>query len=65
MRELTDHQKAFLALFAHLQKVKAEGFAGVLPTGEIVDRREHPKAIPMQKNSLLNIPEPQPLPADH
>lgn len=45
-----------------LQQVKEEGYAGVLPGGEVVDRREWPNAIPMQKNSLLNIPEPKPLP---
>lgn len=35
------------------------GFAGVLPTGGIVDRRKHPEAIPIQKNTLLGVPEPK------
>lgn len=39
----------------------ASGYAGVDKTGMIVDRREHPDALPMQKNTLLNIPAPRPL----
>ncbi len=35
------------------------GFAGVLPTGRIVDRRAHPEAMPIQKNELLGVPEPR------
>lgn len=44
---------------AQIQRWVREGFAGVLPNGEIVDRREFPKAIPMQKNALLGVPEPK------
>lgn len=45
-----------------LMKVKAvvaEGYGGVLGNGNIVDRREHPTAIPIPKNSLLGVPEPK------
>ena len=35
------------------------GYAGILPNGNIVDRREHKNAIPIQENSLLNIPKPK------
>jgi hypothetical protein len=37
------------------------GYAGVLPNGNIVDRRDHPKAIPVQKNDLFGVPEPNSL----
>lgn len=36
-----------------------EGFGGVLPNGNIVDRRERPEAMPLQENSLLGIPKPK------
>lgn len=36
----------------------ASGHAGVLPNGNIVDRREHPEALPMQESALLGIPPP-------
>ena len=40
------------------------GYGGVIPNGNIVDRREFPEAIPLQKNSLLNIPAPKELPSN-
>lgn len=43
------------------QAVVAEGYGGVLGNGNIVDRREHPTAIPISKNSLLGVPEPKPV----
>lgn len=35
------------------------GYAGVLPNGNIVDRREYPKAIPCQENPLFGTPKPK------
>lgn len=35
------------------------GYAGILSNGNIVDRREFPNAIPIQKNSLFGTPEPK------
>lgn len=32
-------------------------YGGVSPSGAIVDRREFPEAVPMQKNDMLGIPE--------
>lgn len=37
------------------------GYAGVLPNGNIVDRREHPNAVPCQENALFGTPKPKPL----
>lgn len=48
---------------AHL-RAKAAGYAGMLPGGELVDRREHPEAIPIPKNDLLGVPEPKPVDGD-
>jgi hypothetical protein len=60
---MTDKEK--LEYLMSLQIIRLEGWAGVLPNGNIVDRRKHPTAIPMQKNTLLGIPEPRPLPSPH
>ncbi len=35
------------------------GYAGVLSNGNIVDRREHPAAIPIPENPLFNTPKPK------
>lgn len=32
-----------------------EGYAGCLPSGQLVDRREHPEAYPIVGNPILNI----------
>lgn len=37
------------------------GYAGVLPNGNIVDRRLHPEAYPVAANSMFGIPEPKEL----
>jgi hypothetical protein len=42
-----------------LASLIASGYAGVLPDGKIVDRREHPSAVPIQKNTMLNVPAPK------
>lgn len=39
-----------------------EGFAGIIQNGRIVDRRQHPEALPIQANSFLGVPKPKPLP---
>ena len=51
----------FLKHFEWHEKVKAEGYLGILPSGELVDRREHPNAMPMAENSMFNIPKPKQL----
>lgn len=44
-----------------IHEINQSGYAGVLSNGNIVDRRIYPHAIPIQKNSLFNIPEPKEL----
>lgn len=34
------------------------GYGGVLPSGEIVDRREHPEASPIPSNPSMGVPAP-------
>lgn len=43
-------------------ELNKSGYAGCLPNGNIVDRREFPNAIPIQKNSLFGVVEPKELP---
>lgn len=40
-----------------VHEINKSGYAGVMSDGQIVDRRKHPEAIPVQKNELLGIPE--------
>lgn len=35
------------------------GYGGVLPNGQVVDRRKHPQAIAMKANSMMGIPKPR------
>lgn len=37
------------------------GYGGMLPDGRIVDRREHPDALPLPENAMLGIPKPKPV----
>ena len=46
------------ALLDSLELTKT-GYAGIDKNGMKVDRRIYPDAIPLQKNTLLNIPEPK------
>ena len=47
-------------------EVAQSGWGGCMPDGRIVDRREHPEAVPIAKNTLLGVPQPnaphEPLP---
>ena len=42
-------------------KISQSGYGGVLPSGQIVDRREYPTATPIQENSLFGTPKPLPI----
>lgn len=44
-----------------IMEINDSGYAGVLPNGNIVDRREHPKAMPVQENKMMGIPKPLPV----
>jgi sulfur carrier protein ThiS len=35
------------------------GYAGVLPNGNIVDRRDYPNAIPVQENPMFGVVKPK------
>lgn len=45
-------------LLETLEIIKS-GYAGVLPNGNIVDRRIYPTAVPCQENELFNTPKPK------
>jgi hypothetical protein len=40
-------------------EIITSGYGGILSGGEIVDRRQHPEAMPIQANKLLGVPEPK------
>lgn len=50
---------ALLVNHERIRQFTAEGWAGVLGNGNIVDRRVHPDAVPIPANSLLGVPEPK------
>lgn len=61
MKKLTEEERKKLLLeeFDAYQKIKAEGYAGILPNGNLVDRRDHPNALPIPENPYLGIPKPK------
>jgi hypothetical protein len=40
-------------------ELNKSGYAGITATGQIVDRREFPNAIPVQENSLFGVVKPK------
>jgi len=52
-------KRAMLGHINYHKRFTEAGYSGVLPNGNIVDRRIYPNAIPMQKNSLFGIPTPK------
>lgn len=50
-----------IAKLMQIAKITYEGYAGILPNGNIVDRREFPHARPIPANKLLNIGKPKKL----
>lgn len=58
-KETTKQSNLKALLFVN--EIIKSGYAGVMPNGNIVDRREHPNAIPLQKNSIFNTPELKPV----
>ena len=50
--------QAHVAELLKVHEIVKSGWAGVLSNGNIVDRREHPEAIPIQKNTLMGTPAP-------
>ena len=61
MKALKPEDQEKVDALMKILEINKSGYAGVLPNGNIVDRREHPTAIPVQKNAMFNIPEPKKL----
>ena len=56
--KLKEAKRYDLILIAYINE---SGYAGCNKQGHIVDRRFYPDAVPVQKNSMLGIPEPKEL----
>ena len=39
-------------------EISKSGYGGILQNGNIVDRREHPEAMPIQENKMFGVPKP-------
>jgi hypothetical protein len=46
------------AEFLRVHAIVKSGYAGTLPNGNIVDRREHADATPIPENAMLGCPKP-------
>ena len=51
--------KELLEHFEMIKKANADGYAGCLPNGNLVDRRTEPKAYPIAENSMFGITKPR------
>lgn len=49
-------------LLTFMQDVTEKGYSGMARGGMLVDRREHPDAIPVPANTMMGIPRPKCLP---
>lgn len=59
MKEETEEEKqARIELLRKGIEISKSGYGGVDRNGNVVDRREHPSAVPIQKNSIFGTPEP-------
>lgn len=57
--ETPEDKAARLKLLLEGIELSKSGYAGILPNGNIVDRRQHPGATPIAKNSMFGIPKPK------
>jgi hypothetical protein len=58
-RKIEDPEK--LKALMEIIELNKTGYAGVLPNGNIVDRRKFPNAIPVQENKMFGVVKPKPL----
>lgn len=42
-----------------IDKANREGFAGCMPNGNLVDRRENPEALPVAENRIFEVTAPR------
>ena len=47
-----------LNLLLKTLEISKSGYGGILQNGNIVDRREHPEAIPIEENKMFGVPKP-------
>ena len=57
MKTISNEEK--LKELRKIVELNKTGYAGVLPNGNIVDRREHPEAIPVQENPMFGVVKPK------
>lgn len=52
---------AAVAAKARTQAIIKSGYAGIHPELGIVDRRDHPSAVPVEESAVLGAPAPKEL----
>lgn len=58
VKEKKEQEERKQSLLITMEIIKS-GYAGVLPNGNIVDRRIHTEEIPIPENPLFNTPKPK------
>lgn len=57
-----ERKSKLLSELMKIRELNATGYAGILPNGNIVDRREHHEALPIHENPMFGIVKPKDLP---
>jgi hypothetical protein len=57
--EIDRIQKIYIDTILELAEISKEGYAGILPSGMIVDRRKFPNAQPIPENESLGVGKPK------
>lgn len=59
MKALRPEDQPKVDTLMKIRQIVADGWGGIMPNGNIVDRRVEKTAIPIPKNSLLGVPTPK------
>jgi sulfur carrier protein ThiS len=54
-------EKEKLKKLLEIVELNKTGYAGILPNGNIVDRKKFPNAIPVQENKMFGVIKPKKL----
>ena len=52
-------EKEKLKKLLEIVELNKTGYAGILPNGNIVDRKKFPNAIPVQENKMFGVAKPK------
>ena len=56
-----ERKKLLQADLLNIIELNKSGYAGIMPNGNIVDRRKHPEAMPIPENPMFHLAKPKKL----